>query len=109
MLEQVPSALVPSPPPAVGHRVAPAGLWDAVLKARADVAGERHLRQGPPEPSTRAALLGALESYVQSLTDRGHPVPYALRDELRLQRLTCVVSRADAASSGQVGRRGTRG
>lgn len=34
-------------------------------------------------------LVEALEAYVGSLTERGHPVPYALRDELRLQRRTC--------------------
>ena len=71
-----------------GHRVAPAVLWAAVLRARADLARQRHLGQGKLDSSAQAALLEALESYVKSLLDRGHPVPYALRDELRLHRLT---------------------
>jgi hypothetical protein len=82
-------AAAPSPP-AAGKRPAPAGLWRAVLKARADLAHERRLPQGHREPSARVALVEALESYVESLAERGHPLPYPLRDELRLQRLTCV-------------------
>ena len=73
--------------------MAPARLWAAVLRARADLAHERHLAQRGLEPSARVALVAALEAYVESLSERGHPVPYALRDELRLQRLTCVTSR----------------
>jgi hypothetical protein len=75
------------------HRVAPARLWKAVLRARAELAHERHLNPRGLEPSARVALVAALEAYVKSLTERGHPVPYTLRDELRLQRLTCVTSR----------------
>jgi len=63
-------------------------LWNAVLSARADLARERLQPQRHLERAAKVALLEALESYVKSLTDRGHPVPYALRDELRLQRLT---------------------
>jgi hypothetical protein len=85
----------PPAPPASGRRLAPAGLWNAVLSARADLAHERHLPQRHLESSARVALVEALESYVKSLAERGHPVPYALRDELRLQRLTCVASRCD--------------
>jgi hypothetical protein len=69
------------------------GLWEAVLSARAVWAHERHLPQRGSEPNARFALLDALEAYVKSLDDRGHPVPYALRDELRLQRFTCLSSR----------------
>jgi len=68
--------------------VTPASLWDAVLTARAALVHERHLRRRPPEPTARTVLLEALEAYVRSLEERSHPVPYALRDELRLQRLT---------------------
>jgi len=88
----------PPAPPAAGHRPAPAGLWKAVLKARADLAHERQLPPRNPEPPARAALVEALESYVNSLAERGHPVPYPLRDELRLQRLTCA-ARAGAGLS----------
>ena len=83
----------PSASPVTGHRVAPAVLWEAVLRARADLARQRHLGQGKLDSSAQAALLEALESYVKSLIDRGHPVPYALRDELRLHRLTGGASR----------------
>jgi hypothetical protein len=69
------------------------GLWDAVLSARAVWAHERHQPQRGSAPNARLALLDALEAYVKSLDERGHPVPYALRDELRLQRLTNVASR----------------
>ena len=85
----VPLDRSPSPTPC-----APAsGLWEAVLSARAVWAHERHLPGRGSEPNARLALLDALEAYVKSLDERGHPVPYALRDELRLQRLTCPASR----------------
>jgi hypothetical protein len=93
MPEQLPPVVSFAAPPAPGHRLAPAGLWKAVLRARADLALERHLSQRHLEPSARVALVEALESYVTSLAERGHPVPYAIRDELRLQRLTCVARR----------------
>jgi hypothetical protein len=95
MPEQPPpvaSLAAPPAPPAAGHRLAPAELWKAVLSARADLAQERSLPQGHREPSARVALVEALELYVESLAERGHPVPYPLRDELRLQRQTCVAS-----------------
>jgi hypothetical protein len=69
------------------------GLWHAVLSARAAWARERHLPQRGLAANARVALLDALESYVKSLDGRGHPVPYALRDELRLLRLTSAGSR----------------
>ena len=70
--------------------VTPATLWDAVLTARAALVHERHLHRRLSEPTARGALLEALEAYVRSLEERSHPIPYALRDELRLQRLTCA-------------------
>ena len=97
MPEQPPSVVSLAAPPAAGHRLAPAGLWKAVLSARADLAHERSLTQGHREPSARLTLVEALELYVESLTERGHPVPYPLRDELRLQRLTCA-ARPDATA-----------
>lgn len=78
--------------PTPGRSLAATALWQAVLSARAAWAQERHAPQRGLEPTARAALLDALEAYVTSLDRRGHPVPYALRDELRLQRLT-VASR----------------
>lgn len=84
-------ALDSSPTPE--RRLTPAAMWERVLSARTTLAYERHLPQRGLEPTARLALLDALESYVKSLDERGHPVPYALRDELRLQRLTSVPSR----------------
>jgi hypothetical protein len=80
----------PRPDPRPG--ATPASLWDAVLTARAALVHERHLHRGPAEPTARAVLLEALEAYVRSLEERSHPIPYALRDELRLQRLTCATN-----------------
>ena len=70
--------------------VTPASLWDAVLTARAALVHQRHLHHKPAELTARTVLLEALEAYVRSLQERSHPIPYALRDELRLQRLTCA-------------------
>jgi hypothetical protein len=74
------------------QHLAPVALWKAVLNARADLAQQRNL-SGHLEPSVRVALVEALESYLESLTERGHPVPYPLRDELRLQRTTSAATR----------------
>ena len=86
--------------PPLGHPRSPGrsptatGLWHAVLSARGAWARERHLPPKGVEPHARAVLLDALEAYVKSLEKRAHPVPYALRDELRLLRLTCLDSRS---------------
>lgn len=66
----------------------PTDLWYAVLDARALWAHERHLPQKWRQSQARHELLQALEAYVRSLDERGRPVPYALRDELRLVQLT---------------------
>jgi hypothetical protein len=68
-------------------------LWQAVLNARTVLRDERHESSRGMELAARLVLLQALEAYVVSLKERGHPIPYALRDELRLQRLTCRASR----------------
>jgi hypothetical protein len=62
-------------------------LWGKVLKARTEVTAQRHL---PIRDSSiaRAELLSALEAYAANLTNHGRPIPYALRDELRIRRLT---------------------
>jgi len=92
MPERPPSAASFDPSQTVRQRLGPAQLWRAVLSARAALADERNL-VGSPEASARDALVEALESYVTSLAERGHPVPYALRDELRLQRSTSAAIR----------------
>jgi hypothetical protein len=66
----------------------PTALWAAVVNARAALADERQTPSRQPRRTAGEALLGALEAYVRSLDERGHPTPYALRDELRLLRLT---------------------
>ena len=93
MPDQTPSTALPVPPdvpPREPGRVrTPLSLWDAVLRARIELADERASTGSRRPPSARWMLVEALEAYVGSLTERGHPVPYALRDELRLQRRTC--------------------
>jgi hypothetical protein len=84
------SPALPVAPPLRPARRTPVSLWDEVLRARIDMADERASPGGHRQPSARSALVMALDAYVMSLTERGHPVPYALRDELRLQRLTCT-------------------
>lgn len=71
----------------------PRDLWEAVLRARSSLARERQLHARHLDPTARLALLDALERYVNSLGERGHPVPYALRDELRLLQLTGAAGR----------------
>lgn len=63
--------------------------WDRVVRARTALAVQRRTpaRNGNAGHA-QAELLDALEAYAVSLTDRGRPIPYALRDELRLRRLT---------------------
>jgi hypothetical protein len=66
----------------------PAMLWSRVVKARAVVAHQRHLPRSPMSSLARAELLSALEAYVSFLTTNGRPIPYRLRDELQIRRLT---------------------
>ena len=70
----------------------PLRVLDANLReARAMVAEQRKDPRGPwgaGPPSARQAMLLALEAYADGLAARRLPVPYLLRDELRLhQRL----------------------
>ena len=69
--------------------VDPIVLWNRVVDAREVVTRERVLPLGSSLTMARGDLLSALDAYVASLVSRGRPVPYPLRDELRLQRLTC--------------------
>lgn len=66
----------------------PTTLWTKVVKARGDVTSQRNLPVGRSSSIARAELLSALEAYALCLTNHGRPIPYALRDELRLMRLT---------------------
>ncbi len=68
-------------------------LWNQVLQARELVAEQRHVPASGSGSDARMELLSALEAYVASLMSRRRPIPYALRDELRLQRATCPAAR----------------
>ena len=64
-------------------------LWNKVVHARSVVATQRHSAAASSSSSmARAELLSALEAYASSLTNHGRPIPYVLRDELRLKRRT---------------------
>jgi hypothetical protein len=56
--------------------------------ARHALADARHgARAGSPRiTQAQGVLFGALDRYVRALTVRGLPVPYTLRDELRITR-----------------------
>ncbi|RYP81351.1 hypothetical protein EKO23_23720 [Nocardioides guangzhouensis] len=68
--------------------IAPTDLWLDLIEARAEFHRCRSVTANKPLALTRAqsGLLAALEAYVTSLGQRGMPVPYELRDELRLWR-----------------------
>ncbi len=66
----------------------PLDLWNDVVRAHVVLADQRHQRASTL-PDARLDLLDALEAYVSSLHQRTLPVPYPIRDELRLLRLTC--------------------
>src|SRR4051812_7655314 len=66
----------------------PMFLWSKVVEARTAVASQRRLPAGGSSAIARAELLSALEAYAVSLTNHRRPIPYTLRDELRLKRLT---------------------
>lgn len=65
-------------------------LWTRVEEARVALAD---LRCSKPntlhDARARAECLEALQAYADCLVAQNRPVPYALRDELRLMRLTC--------------------
>ncbi|MCW2844500.1 MAG: hypothetical protein JWN22_2416 [Nocardioides sp.] len=71
----------------------PAHLWRQVVHARGVVTSQRHLPVRGSFAAARGDLLSALEAYADSLAANGRPIPYALRDELRLNRLTCTADR----------------
>jgi hypothetical protein len=66
----------------------PGALWEAVLRARRVLADQRLDPPGPFVTEAREGLLDALEEYAESLVAAGRPIPYLLRDELRIQQRT---------------------
>jgi len=65
-------------------------LFQEVTSARAAMVVARRAPLGTPSvvEGTRTRLLNALEAYTAELDARHLPVPYAIRDDLRIQRLT---------------------
>ncbi|MGN6575417.1 MAG: hypothetical protein ACTHKG_07000 [Nocardioides sp.] len=62
-------------------------LASRLRDARSAVAENRHAPVGSPAAVlSRRAMLTALEDYIGALEAQRLPVPYALRDELRLHR-----------------------
>ncbi len=72
----------------------PALLWERVVTCRVAL---RRERSQPANSSAHSAardnFLRALEAYADCLAEHRRPIPYALRDELRLLRLTSSAER----------------
>ena len=64
-------------------------LIQEVISARAAMTAARRVPLGSSNvvKQTRTRLLDALEAYTAELDARHLPVPYAIRDDLRIQRL----------------------
>lgn len=67
------------------------GLLADVLRARREVRQARRVGSSQSADVERAqtALASALEAYISKLDSSGTPVPYLVRDELRLYRGLC--------------------
>jgi hypothetical protein len=65
-------------------------LFQEVISARAAMVVARRAPLGTPSifEGTRTRLLAALEAYAAALDARNLPVPYGIRDDLRIQRRT---------------------
>lgn len=93
MSTRVPPADPPDGGTGTPTKIAPMVLWNTVVAARATHAQQRQLPQSASAMEARVGLLHALEAYVESLAERGWPIPYAIRDELRIQQLSCARDR----------------
>jgi hypothetical protein len=84
----------PMPPPTVAHPSVGSdplfALFQEVTIARAAMVVARRAPLGTPSvfEGTRTRLLHALEAYTAELDARHLPVPYGIRDDLRIQRRT---------------------
>ncbi len=63
-------------------------LWNKVVKARSLFEDQRRRPISKASWVARVKLLSALEVDAASLTRHRRPIPYALRDELTIRRLT---------------------
>jgi hypothetical protein len=79
---------IPRQPVIQGRTESPTVLWNKVVEARAGVTLQRNLPASQSKSGARAELLAALEAYVAHLLEHGRPIPYGLRDELQIRRLT---------------------
>jgi len=63
-------------------------LWEELVSARAAVVEARQGPQGSASmtETARHHLMAALEAYTTELQAQNLPIPYRLRDDLRLQR-----------------------
>lgn len=93
---------MPAPSP---HDADPQQLWDQLVAARAAVSRSRQLPTDPSGTAARHDLLLALEAYVECLEQHSRPIPYALRDELRLQRSTLTADRQLRYTPGAIRKR----
>ena len=75
------------------------GLFQEVIGARAAMTVARRAPLGRSRlvDAPRARLLLALEAYTAELNARNLPVPYAIRDDLRIQRR--ILGRVSDATS----------
>ena len=82
------------PPPSAAHPSVGSdpllALFQEVTSARAAMVVARRAPLGTPGlvEGTRIRLLRALEAYAAELEARHLPVPYGIRDDLRIQRRT---------------------
>jgi hypothetical protein len=82
------------PPPSAAHPSVGSdpllALFGEVTNARAAMVVARRAPLGTPSAveGTRTRLLRALEAYAAALDARHLPVPYGIRDDLRIQRRT---------------------
>jgi hypothetical protein len=79
---------MPTPVQPTSRPDTPRALWDAVLRARRVLDDRRREPPGPLLTGAREVLLDALEAYTASLEKAGRPIPYLLREELRIQQRT---------------------
>ena len=70
-------------------------LWEELVSARAAVVEARQGPQGAASmtEAARQRLIAALEAYTAELQAHNLPIPYRLRDDLRLQRRALGPSR----------------
>ncbi len=82
------------PPPNAAHQSVGSdpllALFQEVISAREAMVVARRAPLGTPGvvEGTRTRLLRALEAYAAELDARHLPVPYGIRDDLRIQRRT---------------------